>query len=120
MTSRTRNFTILGIVAFLLVLAMLVIVPGSPLSKDTKLGLDLKGGVELVYQGQPTPQVPKVTPQAIDDAISTIRKRTNALGVSESEVQSSSGNQITVSLPDVKNVERAEQQVGSTAQLQFY
>ena len=52
MTSRTRNLTILGVVAVLLVLALLVIVPGSPLSKDTKLGLDLEGGIELVYEGR--------------------------------------------------------------------
>ena len=88
--------------------------------KQTRLGLDLKGGVELVYQGEPTPQVPKVTPQAIDDAINTIRKRTDALGVSEPEIQRSGRDQISIGLPDVKNAERAEQQVGTTAQLQFY
>ena len=55
--------------------------------KATKLGLDLRGGVELVYEGRPTPQVPEVTPQAIDDAIETIRKRTDSLGVSEPEIQ---------------------------------
>ena len=29
-------------------------------SKDTKLGLDLSGGTELIYQGRPTPQNPEV------------------------------------------------------------
>jgi SecD/SecF fusion protein len=82
LTNRQRNGLILLLVAGLLVLAALIIVPGTPLSKQTRLGLDLKGGVELVYQGRPTPQVPKVTPQAIDDAIKTIRKRTDALGSS--------------------------------------
>src|SRR5215213_4956585 len=120
MTSRTRNFTILGIVAGLLVLALLVIVPGSPLSKDTKLGLDLKGGVELVYEGEPTPQVPKVTPQSIDDAIETMRKRVDSLGVAEPEIQRAGARQISVGLPDVKNAARAQEQVGNTARLQFY
>ncbi len=120
MTSRTRNFSILGIVAFLLVLALLVILPGSPLSKDTKLGLDLKGGVELVYEGEPTPQVPKVTPQSIDDAIETMRKRVDSLGVSEPEIQRAGARQISVGLPDVKNAARAQEQVGNTARLQFY
>ena len=64
--------------------------------------------------------MPKVAPQAIDDAITTIRKRTDALGVSEPEIQRSGSDEISIGLPDVKNVERAEQQVGSTAQLQFY
>ena len=101
MTDPRRNRVILGIVAALLALALLVIIPGSPLSKPTRLGLDLKGGIELVYQGRPTPQVPKVTPQAIDDAINTIRKRTDALGVSEPEIQRSGSDQISIGLPAV-------------------
>ncbi len=115
MTNRTRNFSILGIVVLLLAAAAFVIV-----DKPTKLGLDLKGGIELVYQGQPTPQVPTVTPQALDDALETIRKRTDALGVSEPEIQRSGRDQISIGLPDVQNAERAIAQVGSTAQLQFY
>src|SRR5918992_4274381 len=120
MTSRGRNLAILGVVAVLLVLAALGIVRGSPLSKDTKLGLDLEGGIELVYEGRPTPQVPEVTPQALDDAISTMRERVDSLGVSEPEIQRSGPRQISVGLPDVTNAERARDQVGTTAQLQFY
>src|SRR5215218_5178363 len=120
MTSRTRNLTILGIVAVMLVLALLVIVPGTPLSKETKLGLDLEGGIELVYEGEPTPQVPEVTPQSIDDAIETMRKRVDSLGVSEPEIQRAGRDQISVGLPDVKNAERAQEQVGNVARLQFY
>src|SRR4051794_823456 len=115
MTNRTRNFSILGIVLLLLVGAAGIIA-----TKSTKLGLDLKGGIELVYQGQPTPQVPVVTQQALDDALETIRKRTDALGVSEPEIQRSGKDQISIGLPAVQNAERAIEQVGSTAQLQFY
>ena len=119
MTDRRRNRTVLAIVAALLVLAALVIVPGSPLSKSTRLGLDLRGGTELVYQARPTPKVPKVTPQALDDAINTIQKRTNTLGVSEPEIQRAGANEIDIGLPGVQST-RAEQEVGTTAQLQFY
>jgi SecD/SecF fusion protein len=115
MTNRTRNLSILGILLILLAGAAFAIA-----TKSTKLGLDLKGGIELVYQGQPTPQVPTVTPQALDDALETIRKRTDALGVSEPEIQRSGPDQISIGLPDVQNAERAIAQVGSTAQLQFY
>ncbi|MFN2616560.1 MAG: protein translocase subunit SecD [Thermoleophilaceae bacterium] len=125
MTSRTRNLSILGFVVLLLLAAAALIVPVHwPLlgktEKPTRLGLDLKGGVELVYEGRPTPKVPKVTPQAIDDAITTIRKRTDALGVSEPEIQRAGANQISIGLPAVKNARRAIKQVGTTAQLQFY
>ena len=97
-----------------------MIVPGTPLSKETKLGLDLQGGIELVYEGEPTPQVPKVTPQSIDDAIETMRKRVDSLGVAEPEIQRAGARQISVGLPDVQNAERAREQVGNTARLQFY
>ena len=120
MTSRNRNLAILGLVAGLLVLAGLLIVPGTPLSKQTRLGLDLRGGTELIYEGRPTPKVPKVTSESIQDAIDTIRKRADALGVSEPEIQQAGAQQISVSLPDVKNADRAKEQVGTTAQLQFY
>src|SRR5215211_8356009 len=115
MTNRTRNLSILGLVFLLLLAAGFTIA-----TKSTRLGLDLKGGIELVYQGQPTPQVPVVTQQALDDAVATIRKRTDALGVAEPEIQRSGRDQIAIGLPSVKNAERAIQQVGSTAQLQFY
>jgi SecD/SecF fusion protein len=120
MTDRRRNFIVLGIVGFLVALSLMTIIPGAPFAKKTQLGLDLRGGVELIYQAEPTPQVPKVTAQAVNDAINTIRKRTNALGVSESEVQQQGPDTIVVGLPGVKNAARAEQQVGTTAQLQFY
>jgi SecD/SecF fusion protein len=119
-SARKRNLSILGVVALALVLALLIDIPGTPLAHKTRLGLDLKGGVELIYQGRPTPQVPKVTPEAISNAIDTIRKRTDALGVSEPEIQRSGSDQISIGLPAVKNAARAEQQVGTTAQLQFY
>src|SRR5918998_669243 len=120
MTSARRNLLIILVFTGLLVASLLVIIPGSPISKETRLGLDLKGGVELVYEGRPTPKQPEVTPQAIDDALETIRKRTDALGVSEPEIQRAGANQISIGLPAVENADRAEQQVGTTAQLQFY
>ena len=55
-------------------------------SKETKLGLDLKGGVELVYQGQPTGTATEVSGEDIEDSIEIIEKRINKLGVSEAEV----------------------------------
>jgi SecD/SecF fusion protein len=120
LSNRTRNAVVLALVGVLLVLAALEIVPGTPASKPTRLGLDLKGGVELVYQARPTPQVPKVTPQALADAVNVIRKRTDSLGVSEPEIQQAGTDEISIGLPAVKNAQRAEQQVGTTAQLQFY
>ncbi len=54
MTSRVRNFTILGLVLALLMAAGLLIS-----SKSTQARARPKGGIELVYQGIPTPRSPR-------------------------------------------------------------
>ena len=76
--------------------------------------------MELVYEGRSPRRRCRRSPRRIDDAIETIRKRTDALGVSEPEIQRAGANQISIGLPDVENAERAIEQVGTTAQLQFY
>ena len=114
MTSRRRNLFVIALMLGLLVASVVIMI-----TKETKLGLDLKGGVELVYQGEPTPQS-KVTPEAIDRAIDIIRERVDRLGVAEPEIQRLGIDQISVGLPGVKNLERAKKQVGTTAQLLLY
>jgi SecD/SecF fusion protein len=110
-----RNFFVLLFVLGLVIASALVIA-----SKETKLGLDLQGGLELVYQGQPTGTATSVSGEDIEDSISIIEKRTNELGVSESEVARLGNENITVSLPGITDANRAAEQVGSTAQLYFY
>jgi SecD/SecF fusion protein len=112
---RRRNLFVLLFVLVLIVLSGLVIA-----NKPTRLGLDLKGGVELVYQGTPTGEVKEVTGADIDRSIEIIRQRIDKLGVSEPEVSRLGTTEISVSLPDVTNAQRAIEQVGTTAQLQFY
>lgn len=119
MTDRRRNFLILGLVALLLIGSLLVIIPGTPLSKPTRQGLDLKGGTSLVYEAKPT-KYSKVTSDSLQRTIDIMRERVDSLGVSEPEIQQSGNNQIEVSLPDVKNADQAQQQVGTTAVLAFY
>jgi SecD/SecF fusion protein len=115
MGSGRRHLFVLAFVVGLIGVSAIVIA-----NTSTKLGLDLKGGVELVYQGQPTGQVKEVTGEDIDRSINIIRERIDQFGVSEPEVSRLGADQITVSLPDVDNAQRAIDQVGSTAQLYFY
>jgi SecD/SecF fusion protein len=113
--SRRRNIFILIFVVGLVAVSGLIIA-----KKETKLGLDLQGGLELVYQGQPTGTTTEVSGEDIDDSISIIEERINVLGVSEPEVARLGSDEITVSLPGVTDARRAEEQVGSTAQLFYY
>src|SRR3984957_10431407 len=114
MANRRRNALVLLIVAGLAISSLAV--SGS---KPTRLGLDLKGGVQLIYQGRPTSEA-KVTPESLTRSIDIMRKRVDQLGVAQPEIQRTGGSEIDVALPDVTNEQRAQQQVGETAQLQFY
>jgi SecD/SecF fusion protein len=114
MTDRRRNTLILLIVAGLIAASLAAIA-----AKKTRLGLDLKGGVELIYQAKPTAQS-KVDAESLNRAIDIMRKRVDQLGVSQPEIQRSGADEIDVALPDVTNAARAEDEVGKTAQLFFY
>jgi SecD/SecF fusion protein len=114
MADRRRNTLVLLIVAGLVAASLAVI-----LSKPTRLGLDLKGGVQLIYQGRATAQA-KVTTESLNRAIDIMRKRVDQLGVAQPEIQRTGTSEIDVALPNVTNAQRAQQQVGKTAQLFFY
>jgi SecD/SecF fusion protein len=114
MTDRRRNTLVLFLVAGLVAASLVVIA-----TKPTRLGLDLKGGVELVYQARPTAQS-KVDSESLERAINIMRTRVDQLGVAQPEIQRSGADEIDVALPDVSNAERAQDEVGKTAQLFFY
>ena len=115
MSNRRRNIFILAFVALLIVASGIVVA-----SKKTTLGLDLKGGTELIFQARPTPQNPTIDGADMDRAIEIIRKRTDAFGVSEPEISRIGSDSIRVGLPNVSNAAHASQEVGQTAQLQLY
>jgi SecD/SecF fusion protein len=110
----------LNLFVLLFVLGMIVVSGLIVASKPTRLGLDLKGGVELIYQGTPTGEVTEVRGEDIERSIEIIRERIDKLGVAEPEVSRLGTKEISVSLPDVTNAQRAIDQVGTTAQLYFY
>ncbi|MGN6166693.1 MAG: hypothetical protein ACTHQQ_00780, partial [Solirubrobacteraceae bacterium] len=115
MSDRRGHGFILLLVAGLIAASVVILT-----QYKTVLGLDLKGGVELVYQGEPTPQTPHVTQDALNRAINIMRARVDQLGVSEPQIQTNGGNQISVALPDVQDTARAIQEVGTPARLAFY
>ncbi len=77
------------------------------------LGLDLQGGVSVVLKPKGTPES-----SAIDQAITIIRQRIDALGVAEPEI-TRQGDNILIQIPGVKDKDRAIDLVGQTAELQF-
>lgn len=78
-----------------------------------ELGLDLQGGVSVVLA--PTGDA---SGDQLDQALSIIRDRVDALGVAEPDI-TRQGDAIVVQLPGVKNRDRALALVGQTAELRF-
>jgi len=115
MSDRQRHGFVLLLVVGLIAASVLAIV-----ANKTFLGLDLKGGIELVYKGEPTPQTPDVTQAALQRAVNIMDERVNQLGVTQPNISTAAGSEIDVQLPDVQDTARAEQEVGTTAQLLFY
>ncbi len=115
MSDRKRHAFVLLLVAGLLAGSVVAL-----FTAKTELGLDLRGGVQLIYQAEPSPQTPKITQTALNRAVTIMQSRVNGLGVSQPAIETSGGNQIAVSLPAVHNVTQAENEVGTTSKLYFY
>ena len=83
-------------------------------------GLDLQGGTHLVYQTD----LSKVSADGVADAatgvVEVIRRRIDALGVTEPTIQKTRDNsRVIVELPGVQDVNEAIKLIGETAQLEF-
>ncbi len=115
MGSRRRHLFVLLFVFGLIAISGLVIV-----GKETKLGLDLKGGVQLVLQGRPTPQQPTIDNASMERAIDIIRSGCDQLGVSEIEVAQVGNDQIQVGIPGATSVGKATECATKPARLFFY
>ena len=104
-------------IAFILVLIIASITVLSQI--PIRLGLDLKGGSQLTIQLQTSEEIPTIDERVMEGVLKIVENRVNALGVSESVVQSLGQDQILVQLPGVNDPEQAERVLGGTAQLDF-
>ncbi len=86
------------------------------------LGLDLQGGVHLVYQADMSKIEKGKEMEALNGVQDVIERRVNAFGVSEPVVQPSlAGDEyrIIVELAGVKDIEKAKKQIKETPLLEF-
>jgi SecD/SecF fusion protein len=106
---------------FRLVLALLIL-GGSvaiALTSEPKLGLDLRGGTQIVLETKDSPTV-EADAEATDRALAVLRGRVDALGVAEPTLVRSGENRIIVELPGLDDPREAARVIGRTAQLSFH
>src|ERR687886_1695732 len=119
MSNQRNNLIILGLVVVLVAVAAYLIFIRQPVTKSTRLGLDLRGGVSVQLEGYQT-DGSQVTRQEMEQAVSVIQQRVNSLGVTEPEIQIQGQNQVIVNIPGITDSKRAVEVIGRTAQLGFY
>ena len=88
------------------------------LTVPVRLGLDLRGGTQIVLEARDTERV-KVDGDVASRTLEVLRRRVDALGVSEPSLQRSGDRRIIVELPGVANPEQAVEVIGRTAELEF-
>ena len=89
------------------------------LGKELKYGLDINGGVYVLLEAD-TPETGTDLQQIMNQTKSVLENRVNAMGISEALVSIEGTNRIRVEMPGVENAEEAIEQIGRTAQLQFF
>jgi SecD/SecF fusion protein len=116
---RRKYLTLMGAIVAALVGAVLLAIPGSPIYRKPVLGLDLRGGLEVVLKAVP-PKGHTLTASDLDRSVSIMQDRINKLGVSSPEVRKQGADQIVIQLAGVHDPAAAAKLIGKTAQLQLF
>lgn len=108
--------------AFLLVVVVTFGIIGwtSPgLIKNTKLGLDLKGGFEILYVAEPIEAGKPVTKESLNQTAHSLEARIDKLGIAEPEITTEGNDRIRVRLAGVTNQEEVRNIIKKPAELTF-
>ncbi|GAA0384784.1 protein translocase subunit SecDF [Acrocarpospora corrugata] len=109
-TSVWRALAALAVIATSLTIAVGV----SP-----RLGLDLRGGTQLVFEARDSPTA-AADSDAADRALDVLRRRADMLGVVDPALVRSGERRIIVELPGVLDPRQAAEVIGRTAQLTIH
>ncbi|WP_428957042.1 protein translocase subunit SecD [Streptomyces sp. cg35] len=88
------------------------------LTQSARLGLDLRGGTQIVLETRDSPDTRTEADSASTHrALEVLRQRVDALGVSEPSLSRSGDRRIIVELPGVQDPREAAEVIGRTARL---
>lgn len=110
------------IIAFFLIVILIASTIGvtiKGITNNIKLGLDLQGGFEILYEVKPLDKGDEIDREALVSTVSALNKRINVLGVNEPNIQIEGDDRIRVQLAGVKDQNKAREILGTTAKLTF-
>ena len=98
MSESRRNLSIMGLVVALAIAAGAVVAV-----KGFTLGLDLRGGLEVILKARPT-SGQSISSDTLNQAADVMRRRIDPRGILQPEIRTSEGDKtIDISIPGVKN-----------------
>ncbi|MCI3923658.1 protein translocase subunit SecD [Paenibacillus sp. TRM 82003] len=105
----------------LIVLVTLGVVAGTSLqlAQGVKLGLDLRGGFEILYVAEPLEEGAEVTPDSLRETARSLEERVNKLGTAEPEITPEGQDRIRAKIAGVKNEEEVREILNRPAELTF-
>ncbi len=122
---KKNSFTIFAVVLVIALLALYAVfglqmgaVKLNSVVSDVKLGLDVEGGVVVVYEAQ-TDLKGDALKQLMEQTKAVIGKRINVIGLTEPNIFVQGEKRIRIELPGVTNAQEALKSIGKTAQLKF-
>lgn len=89
------------------------------LQTPIRLGLDLRGGTQIVLEAQDTADI-EVDADVTARTLEVLRRRVDAFGVAEPTLQVSGDRRIIVELPGLEDPDEAVEVIGRTARLTFH
>jgi protein-export membrane protein SecD/preprotein translocase SecF subunit len=110
------------IVAFFLIVLMVGGLMGGTaksIISDIKLGLDLQGGFEVLYEVKSAKKGQKIDESVLASTAEALDKRVNVLGVSEPNIQIEGKDRIRVQLAGVDDQNNAREILSTQANLSF-
>jgi len=87
--------------------------------KGIRLGLDLRGGTNLMFEVDTTKLPEDMTEIPLEEAVEVIRSRVDQFGVAEPSIQPAGDRRIIIELPGIQDIEGAKQLIQETALLEF-
>ncbi|MBS4208988.1 protein translocase subunit SecDF [Bacillus sp. FJAT-50079] len=110
------------IVAFFLIVIFMAGIIGTtsnPIVNNIKLGLDLQGGFEVLYEVEAINKDQKIDRETLVHTTEALNRRINVLGVSEPNIQIEGNDRIRIQLAGVEDQNQAREMLGTQATLTF-
>jgi len=120
MPGRKRLVFIIVLIIFALALSIVLPINEGVLGKrGIRLGLDLQGGIHVVYKADLSSVEPDDRDSAIEGVMAVLGNRINPLGVTEPVIQKQGSDRIVVELPGLSITDKEKESLSRVAILEF-